>query len=148
MNILDEHNIIASRNEVEMAKLEGVDFLHNVTVTEIVPNGLVLSKLEWIDNKISLVGEPFRLSADNVIISIGQIARTNLAQTAPDMKLSNKELLIVEMDGKTTKTGVFAAGDVSTGGKTVVSAVAGAKVVYDSIKEYCFTVKKTPALKQ
>ena len=38
-------------------------------------------------------------------------------------------LLITDRDGRTTKPGTFASGDVVTGAKTVVEAIAHAKVV-------------------
>lgn len=45
-------------------------------------------------------------------------------------------LLITDERYMTTKKGVFAAGDVVTGAKTVVHAVAGAKVAADEMKIY------------
>lgn len=146
LNIGSEDQIVASKHEVENAKNEGVVFYHNTSVTNIVPHGL--SVVEGILEETGFIpsGENRFLTADNIVIAIGQIARTNLAQTASDLKLNSKNLLEVQPNGHTTKRGVFAAGDVSTGGKTVVSAVAGAKIVYDSIKEYCLTIKKTPSI--
>lgn len=145
LNIASEDKITASKHEVDAAKEEGVNFVHNISVTEIAPDGLYVVEGTLGEKGFVPSGESRYLSADNIIVAIGQIARTNLHQTAPDMKLNEKGLLIVTPEGLTTKTGVFAAGDVSTGGKTVVSAVAGAKVAYKSIKEYCFNVKKTPS---
>ena len=46
-------------------------------------------------------------------------------------------LLVTDELGNTTKKGTFASGDVVTGAKTVVKAVAQAKVVSETIDQYC-----------
>ena len=46
-------------------------------------------------------------------------------------------IMLTDEKGHTTREGVFASGDVVTGANTVVHAVAYAKVVADSIEEYC-----------
>ena len=49
--------------------------------------------------------------------------------------------LLVTYKGQTTRKGVFASGDVVTGSKTVVQAVADAKLVADEMDEYCKNLK-------
>ena len=51
--------------------------------------------------------------------------------------LSKEDFDCVDEKGHTTKQGVFSCGDVVTGAKTVVHAVSHAKIVADSIIEYC-----------
>lgn len=145
LNAASEADITAARHEVADAIKDGVAFHHLTTVVELLPKGLIVADSAGAAGNFQPVGEKRFMTADHVIIAIGQVARTNLAQTAADLKLNVKNLLEVQPGGHTTKNGVFAAGDVSTGGKTVVSAVAGAKIVYDSIKAYCYTIKKTPS---
>ena len=45
-------------------------------------------------------------------------------------------MLKVDAEGRTTVPGVFAAGDVVHGGRTVVEAVAGAKITAQVMEEY------------
>jgi len=52
------------------------------------------------------------------------------------MKLDRLGLVITNESGKTSKEGVFAAGDVVTGAKTVVEAVAMTKSIVSEIKDY------------
>lgn len=146
LNILSEEEIAASPAEVKMAKEDGVQFIHDVTVKEICKEHIILRKVIKEDGKFIDIGDEIILEVDHVIISIGQGARSNLVATDGDLKLNHKGLLEVKPDGSTTKIGVFTAGDVSNGGTTVVKAVAEAKTVYDSIKEYCFTIKKIPSM--
>lgn len=145
LNVMAEDAIAASPTEVKAALSEGIEFNHEVSVLEIKKDHLICTKVIREDGKFSPVGEPFEIKADNVFISIGQGARSNLVATDSELKLNQKGLLEVNPDGSTTKVGVFTAGDVSNGGITVVKAVAEAKTVYDSIKEYCYTIKKIPA---
>lgn len=49
---------------------------------------------------------------------------------------TEKGLLKVDAEGRTTVPGVFAAGDVVHGGRTVVEAVAGAKITAQVMEEY------------
>lgn len=145
LNVMPEDSIAASPTEVLAAKAEGIDFMHEVSVLEIKKDYLVCTNVVRNEGKFAPIGEPFEIKAENVFISIGQGARSNLVATDSELKLNHKGLLEVKPDGSTTKVGVFTAGDVSNGGVTVVKAVAEAKTVYDSIKEYCYTIKKIPA---
>lgn len=144
LNISDENTLAASPMEVRDALKEGVEFMHQVSVLEIKKGELLISKAEKTETGFKAVHEPYHLTADHVIISIGQGARSNLVATDTELKFNQQGLLDVKPDGSTTKIGVFTAGDVSNGGVTVVKAVAEAKTVYDSIKEYCYTIKKIP----
>jgi glutamate synthase (NADPH/NADH) small chain len=53
------------------------------------------------------------------------------------MEVTQRGLLNVDEFGRTSQKGVFAAGDVVTGPKTVIEAVAFAKKASVKIEEYC-----------
>ena len=59
-----------------------------------------------------------------------------LIRTTVGLEGSDRGLLLVDENGMTTKPGVFAAGDVVTGSKTVVHAVAGAKIATEGMIRY------------
>lgn len=75
-------------------------------------------------------------SADSTVISISQGPKNKLLLTTPGLEGNDKGLLVVNDDGMTSVDGVFAAGDVVSGSKTVVHAVAAAKQVAEAMLAY------------
>ncbi|MBQ7193402.1 MAG: FAD-dependent oxidoreductase, partial [Synergistaceae bacterium] len=65
-----------------------------------------------------------------------QIPRGKLVRTTSGLTASEHGLLIVDDHYMTTRSGVFAAGDVVTGAKTVVHAVEGAKQAAEFMIQY------------
>ncbi len=71
-------------------------------------------------------GEPFELPADHVILATGQQPEEDLlAGLGLDVERAGE--LAVHRDGQTKVEGVFAAGDLVPGPKTVVAAVASGR---------------------
>ncbi len=137
-----ESDMPSSIYEIKYARLDGVRFEFNKVPTAITDQGLMAADAEIeIDEdgreKVSVIEESAELfKADSVIISISQGPQANIVRTARDMKLDRLGLVITNESGKTSKEGVFAAGDVVTGAKTVVEAVAMTKSIVSEIKEY------------
>jgi glutamate synthase (NADPH/NADH) small chain len=71
-----------------------------------------------------------------VIVAVSQKPRNVLITTTEGLEGDERGLLIVDEAGATTRPGVFAAGDVVTGPKTVVHAVEAAKRAVDGILAY------------
>ena len=76
------------------------------------------------------------MKCDSVIICVSQGPKNKLILTTPGLKGNEKGLLITENTGMTTVEGLFAAGDVVSGAKTIVQAIAQAKVVAEKMDEY------------
>ncbi|MBN2833155.1 MAG: FAD-dependent oxidoreductase, partial [Campylobacterales bacterium] len=74
--------------------------------------------------------------ADSILIAISQTAKDNIIQGAREIEVDGKGLVITDESGRTTMNGVFASGDVVTGARTVVEAVAFSKRVGIAIEEY------------
>ena len=88
---------------------------------------------------VEIKGTEICYDADSVIISISQGPQKNIVRSLnpeKNIKLDRFGLIVIDETGKTTMDGVFASGDVVTGAKTVVSAVASAKKVAQTIHEY------------
>lgn len=85
---------------------------------------------------LSLEEEDLLEPADFTIIAASQGPKSKLIQTTEGLEGTEKGLLKVDEDGRTTAEGVFAAGDVVHGGRTVVEAVAKAKRVAHAIDVY------------
>ena len=77
---------------------------------------------------------PFR--ADTTFIAISQGPKSKLVDTTEGLKPSKNGLLLTDEKGETTHPGIFAAGDVVLGARTVVEATAYAKKVARSMDEY------------
>ena len=78
--------------------------------------------------------EYFDVPTDSVILAIGQGPGADLQ--AGSIQVTQKGLLEVNEWGETSIDGVFAAGDIVSGPKTVVEAVAFTKKVFRRMDEY------------
>lgn len=132
------NEIAASSHEVSYATLDGAEFVFGMQIDSINEKGPVFKKT-ILDEEENIIGEEEKLiqvEADSTIISISQGPRKKLIRTTFGLEGSDKGLLIVDDNYMTTKPGVFAAGDVITGSKTVVHAVDGAKKAAEAMIQY------------
>ncbi len=130
--------IAASSHEVSYAKLDGAEFEFGYSILEINEKGPVFQK-NILDENGEIIGaeeNPVQVEADSTIISISQGPRKKLIRTTLGLEGSDRGLLLVDENYMTTKAGVFAAGDVITGSKTVVHAVDGAKKAAQAMIRY------------
>lgn len=131
-------HLAASPREVDYAKIDGVEFVVHVEPVEIVDDGVIMAELEC-DGKGHL--SPIRgtenlYQADSTIIAISQGPKDRIVSTTTGLEVNEKGLLVTNTFGETTRDGIFAAGDVVRGAKTVVEAVAYSKQVADAMDNY------------
>ncbi|ASC93681.1 NAD(P)-dependent oxidoreductase [Sulfurospirillum diekertiae] len=126
-------NIPASHHEVECAKIDGVKFDLYKQPIEITEKGVIYSSTDES-------GEEGLLEADSILVAISQNPKDNIVQTAKQIEVDGKGLVVTDECGRTTMEGVFASGDVVTGARTVVEAVAFSKRVAVAIEEYIDTL--------
>lgn len=121
--------VTASSSEVAYAELDGAEFVFGMQIQKINPEGPLFSKAIFDENDqiIGYEEKPVQVYADSTVISISQTPRGKLVRTTDGLTADEHGTLIVDDDFMTTRPGVFAAGDVVTGAKTVVHAVDGAK---------------------
>lgn len=136
--------IAASSHEVFYAQLDGAEFVLGKEIKRITEKGPVFvnSILDENNKVIGREEEEEQVEADSTIISISQGPRRKLIRTTVGLEGSDKGLLIVDENGMTTKEGVFAAGDVVHGSKTVVHAVQGAKIAAEGMIRYMENLEK------
>lgn len=125
-----EENMPAERIEIEHAKIDGVKFNLYKSPIEFTENGI-----KYENTKEEDTSEGFE-ETDTILIAISQTARDLIVRHNSGLSLGENGLLQSDENGVTTRDGVFASGDVVTGARTVVEAVAFSKRVAISIEEY------------
>jgi len=139
--------------EIHHAVQEGVQL--NLLVTPVAlhgdKNGWV-KELECLRNEL---GEPdasgrrrpvpipdsnFRIPVDIVVMAIGQSPNPLIPKTTPGLETGRGDVVLVDQATmKTSKKGVFAGGDVATGGATVILAMGQGKIAARAIDAYLRT---------
>lgn len=145
-----EEEMPARAEEIHHAKEEGIDFklLCNPIKVHGDENGWA-TQMECIKMEL---GEPdesgrrrpvavenseFMIDADVVVIAIGQTPNPLIKNTTPDLETNARGCIVAkDENGATSKTGVWAGGDVVTGAATVILAMGAGKSAASAIDEY------------
>ena len=140
VNRTDE--VKASQYEASYAKLEGVEFLMRKCTMEIREDGVILADSAIDENgKVTPIeGSEKLYPCDFVIIAVSQEAESNIVASTKGIDTGRSGLLAVDADGRTSRPGVFAAGDAVNGARTVVEAVSNGKRVAEAMHEYMQTL--------
>ncbi len=144
-----EDEMLARIEEVLHAKEEGVTFtfLCNPLKIEGDEKGWVKSvncirmQLGEPDasgrrKPIPMAGSEFRIETDMIIMAIGNSPNPIVAKTTTGVEVDEKNRIIVDENGQTTREGVFAGGDAISGAATVIYAMGTGKKAAQSIDAY------------
>jgi glutamate synthase (NADPH/NADH) small chain len=142
----------ARAEEIHHAEQEGVKFHLLTTPLGFYGENGRVQGLDCLQNEL---GEPdasgrrrpvaipnsnFKIDADVAVIAIGQSPSPIIAKSTPDLTTAKSGVVVVDQATmKTSKKGVFAGGDVITGGATVILAMGQAKVAAKAMAEYLET---------
>jgi glutamate synthase (NADPH/NADH) small chain len=86
---------------------------------------------------VPVPGSEFELPIRMAVVALGTGANPLVQSTTPDLKTSRKGYIAADPETlRTSKPGVFAAGDIVTGGATVILAMAAGRRAARSIEEY------------
>ena len=142
----------ARAEEIHHAEQEGVQFHlltgpaafygENGRVKEIecIQMGLGEPDASGRRRPVPVKDSNFRIPCDIVIVAVGQSPSPLIPKTTPDLQLAKHGGVTVDSSTmKTSKKGVFAGGDVATGGATVILAMGQAKIAAKAIDEYLRT---------
>ena len=147
----------ARREEVEHAEEEGIEFRLLCNPTKIIgynnpndardlKNGFVIG-MECVRMELGepdekgrrrptvIDGSEFVLDVDTVIMSIGTSPNPLIKSTTDGLEVNPRGGIIVNEDGLTSRSGVYAGGDAVTGAATVISAMGAGKIVAKAIDE-------------
>ena len=148
----------ARHEEVEHAMEEGIEFSLLCAPTEIIgynnpedprdpQNGFVkgmkLIKMELGEpdakgrrRPVEVEGSEYEIDVDTVIMSIGTSPNPLIKSTTDGLEVNARGGIIVNEDGLTSRTAVYAGGDAVTGAATVISAMGAGKTAASAIDEY------------
>ncbi len=85
-------------------------------------------------------GSNFRLPVEVVVISVGQSPNPLVPNTTPGLEVAKGGIIVTNAETcKTSKRGVFAGGDVATGGATVILAMGAGKKAAQAIDAFVRT---------
>ncbi|MBR4296389.1 MAG: NADPH-dependent glutamate synthase [Clostridia bacterium] len=150
--------IPARKEEVEHAIEEGIDFRILTNPVEIIgynnpddkkdsKNGCVTAlrcvKMELGEpdargrrRPIEIPNSEFEIPVDTVIMSIGTSPNPLIKSTTEGLEVNKHGGIIVNEDGLTSRSAVYAGGDAVTGAATVISAMGAGKIAAQAIDEY------------
>ena len=129
--------IAASQRELDYAAVDGIELQQGMAIKEFTEEGPILTPRIY-DEQGNLIREeePVLMPADSTIIAISQGPKDRIVSTTHDLNISEQGLIVTDDDGRTSREGVFASGDVVIGAKNVVLAVEYSKRVAKAIHEY------------
>ncbi len=138
VNVFCRRNTLAaSAREADYARADGVEFFFCMRPTKITDDGIFFRKVELDeDENIIHTSEEQFFSTSSIIIAISQGAQNSIATSTTGLEMNENGLLQADECGRTTRDGIFAAGDVVLGARSVVEAVKYSKLVAEEIDVY------------
>lgn len=145
-----EAELPARVEEVHHAKEEGIifDLLTNPKEILVDENGWVKGmtciRMELGEpdesgrrSPVEIAGSEFDLELDTVIMSLGTSPNPLISSTTKGLDINRRKCIVAEeVNGATSKEGVYAGGDAVTGAATVILAMGAGKAAAKGIDEY------------
>lgn len=140
----------AREEEIHHAKEEGIEFILLSNPLEFIGDergwlkSVKIQKMELGEpdssgrrRPIPIQGSEYILPIDMAVISIGNGSNPIIQKTTPDLQYNKWGNIIVDENTmKTSKKGVFAGGDIVTGGATVILAMGAGRKAASAINDY------------
>ena len=148
-----EKEMPARIEEVKHAREEGVQFMTLTNPIEFLGNdkgwlrAVRCMKMELGPpdesgrcRPVAIKGSEFELPLQMAVIAVGTSGNPLVQSTTPDLKTNKRGYIAAAEDTlKTSKKAVFAAGDIVTGGATVILAMGAGRKAARAINEYLQT---------
>jgi len=135
--------------EIDAAIEEGVNIRFLAAPVEILDSNGRVTGIRCVEMELAepdgsgrrrpvpVAGSEFMLDADTVIPAVGQIVDTKLVESFGEIERRRGNTIKVDpITFATSMDGVFAAGDVASGPRTVIEAIAGGKEAAESIRRF------------
>ena len=138
----------ARLEEVHHAEEEGIEFMMLTNPTRILGDGN--ARVSGIECQKMELGEPdesgrrkpvpssepkFIVKVQTVIEAVGQSPNPIIQSTTPGLKTGRKGVVVADELQRTSREGIFAGGDLSRGGATVILAMRDGKIAAGQIHQ-------------
>jgi len=145
-----EAEMPARIEEIKHAKEEGVEFYLLAAPLEFLGDeqgwlrAMKLQKMELGEpdasgrrRPVPIEGAVEEISIETAVVAIGNGSNPIINQTTPDLNVNKWGNILVDNNTmKTNKKGVFAGGDIVTGGATVILAMGAGRTAAKAIDEF------------
>lgn len=135
--------------EVHHAEEEGVKLILLTNPTRILGNennwvcGIECQRMELGEpdesgrrRPVPIKGSEYIIEVDTVIEAIGQKPNPIIQATTPGLETSKRGTVVVNESQETSRPGIFAGGDLTRGGATVILAMQDGKIAAAKIHQY------------
>ncbi len=139
----------ARQEEIHHAEQEGIELVLLTNPTRILGNaqhwvnGIECQRMELGEpdesgrrRPVAVQGSDFVLEVQTVVEAIGQKPNPIIQSTTPGLSTSTRGTVVIDERQKTSRQGIFAGGDLSRGGATVILAMRDGKQAAAAIHEY------------
>jgi len=144
-----EAEMPARKEEVHHAREEGIEFLMLTSPLRILSDrnmwvrGMECQRMELGEpdesgrrKPVAIPGSEFTLEVETVIEAIGQQPNPIIQSTTPGLTTGRKGVIVTDEQQQTSRPGIFAGGDLSRGGATVILAMRDGKNAAAAIHKY------------
>jgi glutamate synthase (NADPH/NADH) small chain len=146
----------AREEEIHHAEEEGIEFLLLKNPTKILGdknnwvNGIECLKMELGEpddsgrrKPVAINDSEFVIPVQTVIEAVGQKPNPIIQQTTSGLNVGKRGTVVVNDVQQTSREGIFAGGDLTRGGATVILAMGDGKIASEAIHKY-LQEKKSP----
>ena len=139
----------ARQEEIHHAEEEGIEFLLLTNPVRILSDGnnnvagMECMRMELGEpdasgrrKPVAIPGSEFLLDVETVIEAVGQAPNPIIQATTPGLETTKRGTVVTDPVGKTNREGIFAGGDLTRGGATVILAMRDGKESAGAIEKY------------
>ena len=137
----------ASAEEIARAEAEGVVIMPSWGLSKVVEDGGAVKGMElkrcisaWDEtgafNPQYDENEKTTVNAQNILMAVGQSVDLSFLGEKYQLQLTKRGLIDVDEQSRTSREGVYAAGDATTGPATVIGSITDGRKAADGVSRY------------
>jgi glutamate synthase (NADPH/NADH) small chain len=138
----------ARAEEIHHAEEEGIEFLFLTNPQEYVGDAqgrvraMICDRMELGEpdasgrrRPVKIPDSAFELETDCVIVAAGALANPLLTKNTPGLELNKWGYIVADDEGQTSRSNVWAGGDIVTGSATVILAMGAGRIAARNIHQ-------------